>query len=88
MTYKDPEKQKAFQKGYYAGYRKATIDHLGKVCNFLVSRNGEVKKCGSTEEIQIHHIFPLSRRARTLKDLENLEDLELRCEKHHAKETN
>lgn len=62
-----------YNKGYYAGYRRATIDHLGGKCAI----------CGTTERPTIHHIKPLNRRQRGIKDLKDLSKLELRCEDHH-----
>ena len=67
---------KFYNKGYYAGYRKATIDHLGGEC--------EAYECCSTEGLEIHHIYPILRRARSLADLKYLWQLMLLCKKHHA----
>ena len=79
MTYKDLKLQEIYMKGYYAGYRKATIDHLGGICNFRDICN---HKCGSTD-VQIDHIIPLDRKNRNLKDWKNLKELRLRCPQHH-----
>lgn len=65
--------RKFYNKGYYAGYRKATIDHLGGVCS----------ECGTTENLEIHHTKPIERRARSLKDLADLKKLRLKCKDDH-----
>lgn len=69
------ENEKLFDKGYYAGYRKATIDHLG----------GKCVECDERDpyKLEIHHLNGLNRQARTLKDLSNLKELQLLCIKHH-----
>lgn len=72
--YKDKVKQAIFLQGYYAGYRKATIDHLGGKCCI----------CGSKSKLTIHHKKPLNRRSRQYSDLKNLSELELRCENCHV----
>lgn len=64
-----------FNKGYFQGYRKATIDHLGSKCSQCDERD--------PYQLEIHHKKDLERKARTLKDLQSLKDLELRCFKHH-----
>ena len=72
------ENEKLFDKGYYAGYRKATIDHLG----------GKCAKCDERDpyKLEIHHRNALSRKGRTLADLSNLKELQLLCTKHHDKQ--
>ncbi len=72
MPYKNKVQQQAYLKGYYAGYKKATIHHLGNTC----------VECTS-QVVEIHHVKPLYRQARTLKDLKDLAVLELRCKDHH-----
>lgn len=69
------ENERLFDKGYFAGYRKATIDHLGCKC----------AKCDETDpyKLRVHHPNDLGRQARTLKDLSNLKELQLLCVKHH-----
>ena len=73
MPYKRKSEQRAYLKGYHAGYRKATIDHLG----------GECVVCGSTENLQVHHPNRLRKQSRQLSDYEDLSECELRCKKHH-----
>jgi len=75
MPRKDKEHQRLYDQGYHAGYRKATIDHLGGKCF--------VEGCDVTKNLQFHHPKGLKRRSRSHRDLKNLDDLELRCEKHH-----
>lgn len=69
MPYKIKKEYLAYQKGYYAGYRRATLDHLGKKC----------VKCGSKFNLEIDHIEPLNRKARSLADLEDLSNLQILC---------
>jgi len=78
MPYKDPIKETYYKMGYWAGVRKATIAHLGKKC----------VKCGTMKNIQVHHKKGLLRQSRQIKDYENLEEIELRCEKHHDRQNN
>jgi 5-methylcytosine-specific restriction endonuclease McrA len=68
-----------YNKGYYAGYRKATIDHLG----------GKCAECGETDsmKLDIHHRNGLDKHARNLKDIANLKDLQLLCKNHHDQNT-
>jgi len=73
MPYKDNDKNKMWNKGYFAGFRRATILHLGGNC-FI---------CGSIQNLEIHHKKPIKRNPRNLKDLIDLSNLELRCKKHH-----
>lgn len=77
MANLEGEKGVYFNKGYYQGYRKATIDHLGGKCS----------QCDETNpyQLEIHHKNDLERKARNLKDLQNIAELELRCKKHHDK---
>lgn len=74
MPYKNREDRLAYSKGWKRGYRKATIDHLG----------GKCAKCGETNKLEVHHITPLNRRKRTMKDLKDLSILEVRCNRHHT----
>lgn len=72
MPFSGIDKQ-MYDKGYYAGYRRATIDHLG----------GRCKVCNTTKRLTIHHKRKLNRKQRNLKDLKNLAELEVLCEEHH-----
>jgi len=73
MPYKNIENKLVYNKGYKAGIWKATREHLGNRCVI----------CGTTDNLQIHHKNGLNRKARTEKDLFNLEEIELRCKEHH-----
>ena len=77
MTYKDKETYNAYQKGYYSGCRRMTIAHLG----------GECVECGESNILllEIHHKEEIYRQSRNIKDLSDLEELEVRCKKHHKK---
>lgn len=79
MPYKNPEKareyNRIYEKGYWAGFRRATILHLGEKC----------VECGSTEKIEIHHINGLLRKQRRWRDYANLEELKLKCKECHAR---
>lgn len=71
MPYKEISNRLAYRRGYYAGYRRATIDHLGNKCF----------KCGTTENLEIDHIKPLERKSRTIKDLKDVTKIQLLCKK-------
>lgn len=71
------ENKSQYDKGYYAGYRKATIDHLGCKCVECDERD--------PYKLEVHHPNDLERRSRTIKDLSNLKKLKLLCTKHHDK---
>lgn len=75
MANLDGEKGEYYNKGYYQGYRKATIDHLGSKCSQCDEKN--------PYQLEIHHRNDLHSKARDLSDLQKLEELELRCFKHH-----
>ena len=75
MPYKLERDQRIYSKGYYAGYRRATIDHLGCKCTECDENRAS--------RLEIHHPDPLDRVARTLKDLKDLSKLRLRCVVHH-----
>jgi len=72
MPYKNKQEYLAYQKGYYAGYRKATLDHLG-ACSLRCI------ECGTTQNLEVDHITPLNKKARSLKDLKNLDNLQIKC---------
>lgn len=69
------EREQAYQSGYWAGYWRATVDHLG----------GKCVKCGETDpfKLEIHHPNGMEKRSRQRKDLKNLAELELQCQKCH-----
>jgi len=72
MPYKNREQRLTYSKGYYAGYRKATLDHLGAKSLCCI-------ECGSYDNLQLDHIKPLLRKPRSLKDLKNLDNLQIKC---------
>jgi len=76
IPYKDYDNKLVHSRGYYAGYIRATKDHLGRKC----------AKCGETENLEIHHKKPLNRRERSWRDYWNLEELELLCKDCHLGE--
>ena len=79
MPFKNHEVYLAYQKGYYTGYRKATLDHL-------ISRFGNgCFVCGSTENLEIDHIKPIDRKGRSLKDLKDLSKLRILCKSCNRK---
>jgi hypothetical protein len=69
------EESREYNASYFAGYRKATIDHLG----------GKCVDCDETDpyKLEIHHVNGLERKARHLSDWKNLAELELKCKTHH-----
>lgn len=67
------EQRQFYNKGYYVGYVKATKDYKGGKCQI----------CGSKRGLQLHHPKILNRKARSLKDLSNLDEIQLVCNKHH-----
>ena len=69
------EQMKIYLSGYYAGYRHATIDHLGGKCSDCEERD--------PYNLEIHHAEGLCRHDRTLKDLKDLTKLGLKCKTHH-----
>lgn len=71
MPYKNHKEQLAYSKGFYAGCRYMTIKHLGGECN----------NCGETDiyKLEIHHINPLRRLARSEQDLKDLSQLKIKC---------
>jgi len=64
-----------YNKGYYAGYRKATIDHLG----------GKCVECSTTFNLELHHIDPIRRTPRSVSDLADITKLMVLCKKCHSK---
>jgi len=73
MVWKSKEAKKWYDKGYYQGYKRATIDHLG----------GRCKTCKTRKRLQIHHTNGLCRQRRSVTDLKDLSVLEVYCKKHH-----
>jgi len=73
MPYKQNEYEVIYKKGYTAGIWKATREHLGNKC--IV--------CGTTKDLEIHHIKGLNRKSRSIRDLFNLNNLQLLCKEHH-----
>jgi len=73
MPYKERANKQAYHRGYYAGFRKATIEHLG----------GRCQMCKTRKRLQIHHTNELCRQRRSVTDLKNLSVLEVYCKKHH-----
>ena len=71
---------KFYQQGYYAGYTKATKDHLGCKC----------VNCEETNpyQLEIHHKNGLDRKSRQIEDLKDLNELELECKSCHSKTGN
>ena len=67
--------RKYYLKGYHAGYRRATIDHLG----------GKCVKCGENNpnKLEIHHKKGLCKKNRNENDYKNLRESELQCETCH-----
>jgi len=74
MVWKDKKAEMWYNKGYYQGYKKATIIHLG----------GRCRKCGTKKRLQIHHINNLCRQRRNVKDLNNLSELQIYCQECHG----
>lgn len=70
MPFKDKKERAAYLKGYFAGYRKATIDHLG----------GKCVKCGKRIKLEVDHIDPILRKSRNLKDYRDLSKLQVLCQ--------
>lgn len=77
LPYKNRNEKLAYNKGFYAGCRYITIQHLG----------GKCVVCGETDlyELEIHHINELRRKARSEQDLKDLSQLEVRCKEHHSR---
>ncbi len=65
-------------KGYFAGYRKATLDHLDNKCI----------KCGATENLEIDHIKPINCKNRNLKHYSDLSKLQILCKDCNKKKGN
>jgi hypothetical protein len=73
------EQRQWYDKGYHAGYRHATIDHLG----------GKCADCDETDpyKLDIHHKHGLVRNSRRLTDWKDLSKLEVKCLAHHPDTT-
>ena len=82
MPYKDPEHRRIWGVGYYAGWRIATIFHLGGKC-VNVLEDGSI--CGEDDiyKLTIGHDPPLNRRASSEQDLKDLSVMKVLCYKCH-----
>ena len=81
MPYADPEKQRKFQREWLHERRKVAQDYLG----------GKCVVCGSTSNLEFHHIDP-SQKEKRIRPLlsckwdklkKELDKCELRCHEHH-----
>lgn len=76
MPYKDRETRLKYYKKWYASRREGVIKALGGKC-FL---------CGSIDNLEIHHIFPLDVEGSRHNFWNNKEELMLLCESCHKTE--
>lgn len=77
MPYKDKEKRREYQARWYQEKRANLIKLLGGKCS--------VPACEATENLEVHHIEPYSKRSRP-NSSSYFDPLgkELRCPEHHS----